>query len=38
MRNCFKRYEGGLEITDQLGEDDVYDIDEEFAQDYIDAT
>ena len=31
-----KRYEGGLEVTDQLDEDVVYNIDAEFAQDYID--
>jgi hypothetical protein len=31
-----KRYEGGLEVTDQLDEDVVYSIDAEFAQDYID--
>ena len=31
-----KRYEGGLEVTDQLDKDVVYDIDAEFAQDYID--
>ena len=31
-----KRYEGGLEVSDVVDENIVYDIDAEFAQDYID--